>query len=578
MLTLKRWIAGSLLIAGLAALIVAPCRSAVAQATAPALPALIPQNSLMVASVDVGWLWDTTASIRKAAKVNDAIEKAEAKTHISIEDDIKPWAGQIAVAVLDVKKSSASVLVYAQIRDQLKFMATIAKLQAAWQNPPADAKPGSTPKFTTRDYHGITVFDGTPLGKADEAPSFAILDGWAIAGLGKGTIEHALDVSQGRSPSIAADPAMSQIIAKLPATANAWGVMNLKGVMDSAPGDAKMPPNVPGFLAEAARNDMGVAFTDEGKGMRFDIVAAPQTAKGRAIYAKMAKNLPGVSGAILTKAPDSVLAIMFTSPAYYWNLFVSSMLDTAGSPAERKQMQKGLSTSGAPFVSTLPYFHKDAGLVITWRKDRGYGLALLAQGDSHAAALHAATTVVKALKQTGIPLQRGGNSWAAAIPGLDMMVPPTMPFKLAPFISAKDDWLVIGSNPTWLSSTSTPNLQMPPNSDGSPIVETVSMQWLPSLLDLIQQQAPADDTDVKQGLDLVRSLHLETATASAYYHMDPTGANSAGTAEVTNWDWHAAIDAVVTAAQNWKPSEKPKGHNLLPKHDADVPQATSPGI
>jgi len=131
MLTLKRWIAGPLVIAGLAALIVAPCRSAVAQAAAPALPALIPQNSLMVSSIDVNWLWDTTASIRKAAKVNAAIEKAEAKSHISIEDDIKPWAGQIAFAVLDVKKKSASVIIYAQIRDQIKFMATVAKLTAS---------------------------------------------------------------------------------------------------------------------------------------------------------------------------------------------------------------------------------------------------------------------------------------------------------------------------------------------------------------------------------------------------------------------------------------------------------------
>jgi len=574
MLTLKRWIAGPLVIAGLAALIVAPCRSAVAQAAAPALPALIPQNSLMVSSIDVNWLWDTTASIRKAAKVNAAIEKAEAKSHISIEDDIKPWAGQIAFAVLDVKKKSASVIIYAQIRDQIKFMATVAKLTAAWKTPPADAKPGdASPQFTPRDYHGVTVFDGTPIGKGGEAPSFAIVDGWAMAGIGKGSIEHALDVYQGRSPSISADPAMSQVIAKLPQTANAWGVMNLKGVMDSAPGDAKLPPNMPGFLAESANNDMGVAFTDEGKGMRFDIVSAPQTPKGRALLAKMAKNLPGVSGAILKKTPDAVLAVMFTSPAYYWNLFVSSMLETASSPAERKEMQKGLNTSGAPFVSTLPYFHKDAGFVITWRKDRGYGLALLAQGDSHNAALHAAATIAKALKQTGIPLQRGGNSWAAVIPGLDMMVPPTMPFKLAPFISAKDDWLVVGSNPSWLSSTSAPNLQLPANSEGSPVIESVSMQWLPSLLDLVQQQASADDTDVNQGLDLVRSLHLETATASCYYHIDPSGANSAGTAEVTNWDWHAAIDAAVTAAQNWKPSEKKKGHNLL-KHDAQLSQAT----
>jgi len=142
------------------------------------------------------------------------------------------------------------------------------------------------------------------------------------------------------------------------------------------------------------------------------------------------------------------------------------------------------------------------------------------------------------------------------------MMPPTVPIKLAPFISAKDDWLVVGSNPSWLSSTSTPNLQIPADAANSPFVDTVSMQWLPSLLDLIDQQAPPTDSDAKQGLALIRSLHLETATITGYGSIDPAGKASTGTAEITNWDWHAALDAIVTAAQTWKPTPH-KGHDLL---------------
>jgi hypothetical protein len=254
-------------------------------------------------------------------------------------------------------------------------------------------------------------------------------------------------------------------------------------------------------------------------------------------------------------------------------------LESASTAKERGAVAKGLKQAAA-LDNTLPYFHKDAGLAVTWRQDRGFGLVMLARADSHNAALHAAKTVAAAVKQMGIPMQQGGSSWAAVIPGMDMMVPSNVPVKLAPFVSAKDDWLVIGSHPTWTASTAAPSLRIPASATGAQFVSVLSMRWLPAIYTLIEKNTPADDTDTLQGLALAKGLHLETSLWSSAGRIDPAGRWSSAVGEVTNWDWRAALDNTVAAIQNWKPTPKnPKGHDLLP-HAPETSSAdkAAPGI
>jgi hypothetical protein len=564
-------------IIGIAAATTAITVHAIAQSSPPTLQSLIPKDAQMAGSIQANWLWDATASIRKTPEVSKAIAEAEAKSGLSFEDDIAPWAGQIGVAGVHVGEPNGQVLVYAEIRDSGKFMSTIAKLGQKWQNAPAPTpgskNAGGPPTFATRDYQGVTVYDLTSKhpGPKDEPVSFAVINGWAIGAFGKGGIEHAIDVYQGRFPSLQSAPSWTPVFAHLPQNATAWGGFDLNSLMKAFGGPM---PAMKGPAATSLQSNYAFAFTDEGNGLRFDVVTAPQSAKEQAMYVAIARNLKPVSGQILKKVPDGIVAGMFTNPAYWWTFMKGVMRDSASTPKERRQIAEGLKEA-APLDHTLPYFHGDAGFVVTWRKDRGFGLVLLAHADSHNAALHAASAVVNSVKQMGIPLQRGGNSWSVVMPG--MMMPPNVPLKLAPFISAKDEWLVIGSNPSWTASTSpTPALQIPAYAVGSPMVGILSFRFLPAVFDLVEQQAPPDDPDVKQGIALARGLHLETSTWTTGGYDDPAGHYSRSTIEIANWDWRAALDNTVTAIQNWKPSPtEHKGHNLL-KHGPDVSQSAQP--
>lgn len=548
---------------------------AAAQTAPPTLQSILPQDSVIAGSVQSDWLWTTTASLRAIPQVSKAISDMNTQSGMSFENDVQPWAGQIGVSFFNPTKDDANVAVYVEIKDPAKFAVSMVKLQTEWKNPPADAKPGTFPQFATRDYNGTTVYDATQkptysgphADKINSEPvSFAILNGWAIMGIGKGAIEHALDVYQGKFPSMASSATWSSVIGNLPAGANGWVGLDVPAILKAS---QTASTQVPGAMANSFQAAVGFAITDEGNGLRFDAVSSPLSDKAKAMYANMAHALPPVSGDILTRVPDAVFAAMFTNPSYYWTLIKTSMLDTATSADQRKQMEAGLKQA-ASVEATVPYFHKDAGLVLTWRKDRGFGLVLLAHADSHEAALHAASAIATSLKQLGIPLERGGSSWATAIPGLDMMVPPTVPVKLEPFMSAKDDWLVVGSSPSWTASTSTPNLQMPASASGAPIVYLAKMNWLPPLLDVIEQQAPAGNTDAKQGFAIVRGLHLENSEYTSVCHFDPAGTWSTGTSEITGWDWHSALDNTVSAIENWKSAPapaNPAGHDLL-KPDA----------
>jgi hypothetical protein len=536
------WVFPRLLFAVVVTVMAAGARLAIAQTAppppAPALQAILPQDTALAANIQSDWLWSATTSLRDIPSVAAAIAQAEKATGLSFENDVVPWVGQVAVAGIRPGATDQQVIIYAQIRDTTKFMATVSALQAnAVSNPDVTA--------STRDYKGDTICDMQPKKTDTKVPqiSYAFVNGWALAGIGAGAIEHALDVYNGRSASLQTDPTWSQVFTRLPGQPTAWFAYNTAAILKAANAKAPMPTGMaqPQII-------QGVAFTDQGNGFRMDYAAIPQSADLKAVYTSAAQNLHPLTGEIGRRVPDGVLVIELNNPAFLWHAAKQYIRQVAGTTAAANQTLQQLSV-----VDTiLQYFHKDVGVVITWRKERGYGLDVLGQADTHAAAVHTGAVIAALLKQSGAPIVRGGNSWTIAVPGT---LPLPVPLKLKPFLSAKDDWLVIGSHPMWTADEGAPTLAPPAAAANSSSLFLLSLQWLPSMMTLVQALGGTQDSDAGQAFALVNALHLENSIWSSWTSCQSDG-SIVGGGQVTNWDWRTAITNAATAISNWKTTPK----------------------
>jgi hypothetical protein len=254
----------------------------------PTLQAILPQDSAVVGGIQFGWLWSATASIRAIPSVADGLSQAEKAAGLSFDTDVVPWVGEIGVSTVRPGASDQQIIVYAQIRDTAKFTATVTALQASAQ---------SNPDITasTRVYKGDTICEIQSKKPGTKVPevSYAFVNGWALAGIGAGAIEHALDVYNGRSPSLQGDPAWLQVFARLPAQPTGWLAYNVAAIVKSA-GD-KIPAGM-SFASAETETVAGMAFNDEGNGYRTDIVTAPVSSTAKTLHVSFAHNMHPLNG------------------------------------------------------------------------------------------------------------------------------------------------------------------------------------------------------------------------------------------------------------------------------------------
>jgi hypothetical protein len=174
----------------------------------------------------------------------------------------------------------------------------------------------------------------------------------------------------------------------------------------------------------------------------------------------------------------------------------------------------------------------------------------MAHADSHDAAQNAAKVIVGAIQALGVPLVAGHNSWALNVP--TVASPQKFPFRLHPFMSDNDDWLVVGSDPVWIHSTDAPVLSIPPEAVGSPIVFLADLSFLPSLINDIAQSNSSESA--LQGVSALRALHLETSKWAAWSKIDTSGPYGLSVLTVQGWDWRKALADEADVISGWKPN------------------------
>ncbi|MGO8670041.1 MAG: DUF3352 domain-containing protein [Capsulimonadaceae bacterium] len=512
---------------------------------------IVPRGTFVFGGVDANWLWDALSGVRAVPRVSAKLDKLQDETGLTFEKDIAPWIGRAGYAVSMTDPANPSIILYAEARDSAGLTAAVNAAQTKLQ-----ANGTGKVTLTQRLYGGTTVYDIVKKNGPSKDPliSFAVINGWLIASPTH-SLGRALDTVNGKVPAIGSDPAWAKAFSLLPNNASAWFDIDYRQTLKLAKAANQ---NVSSPVAETASNIVvATAYTENGTQMREDIVSVPTTSAARALFAKEARALPAVSDAILQRAPQSSEAILFTNPGYYWTLLRPMLA------AQLRAVTGSRDTSAfAPLDAVAPYFHRDAGLDLTWSASRGFGLVIMAHADTHAAALHAAKVIAATLTSTGAPVVRGGNSWVLQIPSA--AVPAAMPVKVQPFMSAKDDWLVIGTHPMWVQADQTPRLSIPAEAAGSQSVGLSDMAWYTAILDFV---ATADSSDkVQTTVSLLRALHLETSHGAMWSKMSPSGDCIQAAMTMDGWDWRkAAADlAQVASTTDFKALTPPARLNVAP--------------
>ncbi len=109
----------------------------------------------------------------------------------------------------------------------------------------------------------------------------------------------------------------------------------------------------------------------------------------------------------------------------------------------------------------------------------------------------------------------------------------------------KDNWLVTGSHPDWISAGGRANLTLPDEAKDSEFAGVGNFSFLPSVLDWAEEEARGQD---EGAIDMFRSLELEKANWIMWSNIESDGKSSHMVMVLRNWDWRRSLKIITDFA------------------------------
>ena len=482
--------------------------------------------------------------------MKSALDKWQAEEHISVDQDILPWAGQGGVALLHYDEASPQsdrVAVFIQVHDWIAFARFVHRMESRL--------PASSPKIGPGEPGKQSSYDGVPIqietlpGTGGSAPTqieTAMLHGWFVTGIGSGSLEKVLDVYTGKQKSLA-DSAAWQIAQRhLPSNAVGWSAIRADSLSSGATQTAsnKAMTEKLGYLSVAS-------FTAPDSGMRWDAVTVPINPTTRRTLQQFAANqtVP-ITPAALAGTPDGSVATLVTSNATGQ---MNSLIDQIGSAAgsftpvdlrnAKAQIAKLGNLSGLAEVSIVVNPNGTGGV----------------SAFADAATPQAAHQTVSLLKsQLGaVPLSAVSTH---PVPKLG----PDFVNSLKLVTSVQGSRVQMATSGGLLSAatqTGEPNLNFPAEANGASWFGAGNFRFLPALRAWAADPSNAGvgQAEVKE---LLGDLQLDHAQWVTWARTDPSGGWQQQTTMISNWQWRTALNSLVDSAikddgKNGAPGQMP---------------------
>lgn len=495
----------------------------------PILETLIPANSVGYGCSDARWLFDNTVDIREEPKVAQGIAEAEKQLGISLDKDIIPWAGNVAVAVLDAGDSRFNAAVYIQVKDQRRFQATVQRLRTM-----AEERSGIT--WGTASYKGVEIRTtdvdvgmNTPL----KVSSFWT-KGWIVIALGDTAANRVIDTWQKTTPSLAQDARWAKALNHLPSTRISWFGIDTRAIHSiQAPGIAQleMLPRT-GLITVAATSSNPTGF-------RVDSYVMPTSPESTAAMRNIAGKIKPLTGNLYARLPDGTFTtIMVSGTPALADYFKKSVIESADKPEQRDAIRKAISEIDG-LQSAIHRIKGDTGAAASWQPGKGFGVTVIADMGSPASAVQASTELAAFVAKKGAKLTRvAPNRFAINGPAGDDKY-----FRISPVWETSGRYITMATNPVWLKpGTSVHRLQMPVEAKGACMLSQGDFRPMTSIVaDLTQSAQPRDAA-------MINGIAEDTRLASARWAVwssNNADGSTRGVAYISNWQWHEAMKDII---------------------------------
>ena len=439
------------------------------------LYALIPRDSPVTASVDIPWLWQSTAGFRNIDAVKGELRAAEAALGLSLEHDVLPWVGQAAFIVTDIKQDGPAWALFLQIRDA-DHMLEAARMEGILQTILAGQ---SKATWQAMDYKGIAIrhveiSKGGPVLKV----AMATLDGWRVIAFGDGVIRKIIDTRNGDTPSLETHPLFARAMGGLPAGALGQFCVNGRGIL------AQIQQNDAGAARQWQNTELGKfliagTMTYPDNSLQFDTNYCSTSLTTQATLKKLRAEVGTVSGAALAQLPEGTFAtLLIPNPDKWIGAVEQLFLDSAGDAEARKGYQQGFAQIDG-LRAVLKRCAGELGVGVAWREGKGVGMTLAGQTGAADDATGAAAALSSFLEKLQVQVDKKDGLY-------------TMPmtqgdgggvFNTLFCWTTRRQWLLAASHPSWVTLPATkPPLALPAIANNANLAVYGDFSFLPAFM------------------------------------------------------------------------------------------------
>lgn len=440
------------------------------------LYSFVPLDSPVTMSVDVPWVWQSTADLRNKAEMNGAFQAIEQGLGLSFETDVLPWVGQTAITMTDMRPEGPAWALLLQIRDA-DHMIGSDRLEATLQKILQDK---TKITWLAMDYKGVPIRrTEIARGRSVLKVATATLDGWLVIAVGDGVIRKVIDTRKGDTPSLEQHPSFTKAMGGLPAGATGQLCVNGQGVLaqfqqNNAPAAVLLKDS------ELGKFFLAGAMSDPGGVLQFDTIYCTTSPKTQATLKQLCADAGMVSGASLAQLPAGAFAtLLIPNPDKWFGAVEQLVLDSIGDADMRHEIQQGMSSGADGVRAVLKPCTGEFGISGAWREGKGFGVIVTGQTGAADNATKAAAAVSRFLEQVQAPPVENKNSlYTIPVTKSDSKLFPTLLCW-----TTRKEWLLGASHPDWLApQADKPALELPDSAKNANLVAFGNFTFLPSLM------------------------------------------------------------------------------------------------
>ncbi|MEI7833973.1 MAG: DUF3352 domain-containing protein, partial [bacterium] len=454
------------------------------------LESMVPLNTPGVIAVDPSYLWKNSSNIRKEKEVSNGIGKLENTLGISIENDILPWAGQVAVSFTGNDGNIPNGIILVQIRDQGIFLQKMMILQSAIEKTiPTAWQTGAikgTPVRQTQIPNNATV----------TTVSMAVMNGWVVITVGNDLMQQVIDAAKGDAKSIKDHPLFTKSTADQAAGTVGRLFLNGDGFWKLM---QKFNPDVAQALrnAEFDKEFTATTVTENGNGLDIDKRTCSSSLKTQEELKQLRSDTGVVTGKSLALLPaGTFITVLLNNPTRWVDFLENKMFDSLN-PAVMMSLEGQLNKIAYP-RHYLKQITGELALSGAYRDDKGFS-AILAGGTKSAADANYLAQRMKGIaQQMNVTVDTEND-----ISQLTDAAKTEQYLKFLPCWTTRDKWLLISSHPDWITA---PTLAKPPELPAAAKEASIyafgNFDFVPKLMDSMNKDNPQGVAEMNRMLTL----------------------------------------------------------------------------